>query len=328
MIDDFFNMSVRNLRNKGIRSWLTMVGIFIGIAAIVSLISLGEGLQNAIFEQFEMLGFDIIYVMPGSSMASMFTSSSSKLTDHDLKVIRDVRGVEIAGGMLTKLAQVGYKGETEYSWVAGLDLETQDMFLDGTGIEVVRGQKKFREGDTYKAAVGYEYWIGNVFDRPVGVGDRIEIANKKFEVTGEMSRIGNSQDDRNIYILIDTAEEIFELEDEYITVMARVKPNYDIEKVAEEIEKDLRRDRGLDEGEEDFQVQTMQQIMDSTAIVLDAVGFVVIGIVLISLFVGGLGIMNTMYTSVLERTQEIGVMKAVGGKNSDILVLFMNPSHS
>ncbi|OYT27431.1 MAG: ABC transporter permease [Candidatus Altiarchaeales archaeon ex4484_96] len=322
MIDDFFKISLRGLKNKGIRSWLTMVGIFVGIAAIVSLISLGEGLQNAMFEQFEMLGYDLIYVMPGSSLASVYTTSS-KLTDQDLEIIKDVRGVEIAGGFVTKLAQIEYRGEIEYAWVSGMGVETQEIFLDGTGIEMVKGRDRFREGDTYKAAVGYEYWSGNVFEKPVGVGDRIKINGKKFEIIGEISRIGNSDDDRNIYILMDTAEELFDVENEYITIMARVKPNYDIEKVADEIKKEIRRDRGLKEGEEDFQVQTMQQLVDSVSIILDAVQAVVIGIAFISLFVGGLGIMNTMYTSVLERTQEIGVMKAVGAKNSDILVLFM-----
>jgi len=323
MIEDFFAISIRSIWSKGVRSWLTMIGIFIGIAAIVSLISLGEGLQDAIDEQFELLGYNIIYVTPGSSLVSMGTGTA-KLDDYDLKIIKRIRGVELAGGLITKLAKVKFKDETAYAWVSGVEPgSTQEIFFDGTGIEILKGQERFSESDRYKAFVGYELWVGNVFDRPVGVGDRITINDKRFQVVGEISRIGNSQDDLSVYIPQETLKDIFGVEDDYMVVMARAKPNYDVEDVAEDIKKALRRDRGLDEGDEDFGVQTMKQMKDSVGIVLDGVQAVVIGISLISLFVGGIGIMNTMYTSVLERTQEIGVMKAVGARNSDISLLFM-----
>ncbi len=323
MIADFFTISMRDIWCKGIRSWLTMIGIFMGIAAIVSLMSLGEGLQNAMDEQFELLGYNIIYVMPGSSLVSMGTGTA-KLDDYDLKIIKKIRGVELAGGLITKLAKVKFKDETAYILVSGVDPgSTQEILFDGTGIEILKGQKKFSESDRYKAFVGYELWAGNVFDKPVGVGDRITVNDKRFHVVGEISRIGNSQDDLSVYIPQETIKDIFGVEDDYMMIMARAKPSYDPEDVAEDIKKALRKDRGLDEGDEDFQVQTMKQMKDSVGIVLDGVQAVVIGIAFISLFVGGLGIMNTMYTSVLEKTQEIGVMKAVGAKNSDILTLFM-----
>ncbi|MCK4491202.1 MAG: ABC transporter permease, partial [Candidatus Altiarchaeales archaeon] len=113
------------------------------------------------------------------------------------------------------------------------------------------------------------------------------------------------------------------VKDDYITIMARAKPNYDPEKVAEKIKEKLRKDRGLEKGEEDFMVLTMEQMKEAVGIVLDATQAVVVGIAFISLFVGGVGILNTMYTSVLERTKEIGVMKAVGARNSDIMLLFL-----
>jgi len=322
MIEDFFIISVRNIRNRGIRSWLTMIGIFIGIAAIVSLISLGEGLQNAINEQFEILGHNLIYIMPGGAFGPGF--SSAKLTEHDLKIIKKVRGVDIASGMISKLAKIKFKDEVEYCFVSGIEPgDVQDILLEGTKIEIVRGQKRFKETDRYKAAVGYEYWTGNVFSDAVRVGDKIKINNKRFKVVAEVSRIGNSQDDKNIYIPLKTAKELFDVKDEYAMILVRVKKNYDTEKVVEEIKKNLRRDRGLERGEEDFRVLTLEQMKEAVGVVLDAAQAVVIGIAFISLFVGGIGIMNTMYTSVLERTREIGVMKAVGARNSDIMLLFL-----
>lgn len=322
MIEDFFIISIRGIRNKGVRSWLTMIGIFIGIAAIVSLISLGEGLQNAINEQYELLGYNLVYVMPGSMLG--LGGGTAKLTDHDLKIIKKVHGVDLAGGFVSKSAKIKFKDEVKYCFVIGIETgDVQEILFEGTGIKILRGQKRFRESDRYKVAVGYEHWIGNLFGEPVGVGDRITINDKKFEVVGELSRIGNPEDDKQMYIPLETAEELFGVKDDYITIMARAKPNYDPEKVAEKIKEKLRKDRGLERGEEDFMVLTMEQMKEAVGIVLDATQAVVVGIALISLFVGGVGILNTMYTSVLERTKEIGVMKAVGARNSDIMLLFL-----
>ncbi len=323
MIEDFFILSFKGILRKGIRSWLTMMGIFVGIAAIVSLISLGDGLQAALNEQFELLGKDIVYVLPGG-LTETITGGGASINDHDLEVMRDVRGVELAGGMTGKYSKVKYRDEVIFdSFIAGLDPGTQDIMLEGTGIEVLRGQKKFRENDGYKATLGYDFWAGNIFDKPVGVGDRVTINDKKFDVVGEVSRVGNPGDDRNIYIPMKTVQELFDLKDEYMVAMVKVKANYEVNEVAENLEKALRKDRGLRVGEEDFQVQSLDQMMEATGLVLDLAQWFVVAVALISLFVGGIGIMNTMYTSVLERTREIGVMKAVGARNSDILLLFL-----
>lgn len=322
MIGDYFKFAIGNIRQKGIRSWLTMIGIFIGIAAIVSLISLGQGMQAAINEQFELLGFNTIYVYSGGALT--FGAGPSKLTDHDLKLIRKVHGVSLAGGMNTKIAKLKYRDKTIYSYIIGIPVdETQDILLEGTGIEVVRGQKWFKPTDTYKCAVGYEHWIGNTFDQPVEIGDKVYINDRKFDVNAFISRVGNPQDDSQVYMPFKTFQELFGVGDEYVAIMVRTKDGFETSKVAEDIRKNMRRDRGLEEGEEDFTVMTLEQMKESAGVVLDAVQAVLVGIALISLFVGGIGIMNTMYTSVLERTREIGVMKAIGARNKDILYLFL-----
>ncbi|MCS7109613.1 MAG: ABC transporter permease, partial [Candidatus Micrarchaeota archaeon] len=109
----------------------------------------------------------------------------------------------------------------------------------------------------------------------------------------------------------------------YITILATVKETYPIDVVAERVKEALRKDRGLKEGEEDFTVQTPQQLYETYGAVISVIQIIVIGIAAISLIVGGIGIMNTMYTSVLERTREIGIMKAVGARNRDIMMIFL-----
>lgn len=324
MLEDYFKLAISGIRHKGVRSYLTMIGIFIGIAAVVSLISLGQGMQNAINKQFEVLGSNVIIIMSGSEFAVM-GGTTSKLTEHDLDIIKKVHGVELAGGFLSKLAKVKFKGEVKYTWINGLpkDDDTQDLLLEGTGITITEGQKRFKPGDKYKVAIGYSLYKGDFFKKKVNVRDRILINEKEFEVVAKVSQIGNKHDDSQLYIPHDTAEELFNVKDEFYVLMARAKDGYDVGKVAEDIKKEIRKDRGLKEGEEDFSVQTMEQIRESVGMILNAVQWVLIGIAAISLIVGGIGIMNTMYTSVLERTQEIGVMKAIGARNSDILLLFM-----
>ncbi len=301
-----------------------MIGIFIGIASVVALISLSEGLQNNLNEQFELLGADLIYIYPGSSMMSIGTSTDS-LSEHDLELIRRVPGVSLASAMSSKISKIKYRDEIKYTFVVGLLTdESQDILLKEGGISIEKGQKEFKKNDMYKVAIGHLLAEGDFFDKPVDVGDTLIINDKKFKVIGIVSKIGNPSDDSQIYIPIDAMNDVFGVkENEYIAVMAKVKGGTDVEKVAEDITKRMRRDRGLSEGDEDFQVTTSEQIRESANSILTILQAIVVAIGGISLIVGGVGIMNSMYTSVLERTQEIGVMKAIGAKNSDILTLFL-----
>ncbi|MBD3262301.1 MAG: FtsX-like permease family protein, partial [Candidatus Altiarchaeales archaeon] len=229
-------------------------------------------------------------------------------------------------GMTFLSAKAQYGGEAKYTFILGLptDEQTQDILLSGTGITISGKQSRFKTNDRYKAAVGYRWWIGDFFDEPVRSGDTIKIDGKDFEVVGEVSQVGNDQDDSQVYIPYDTALDLAgKKEKDYMVIMARVKPGFLLNQTSERIEEDLRKSRGLDEGDEDFSVTTLEDIQESVDGVLSAVKWFLVGIAAISLFVGGVGIMNTMYTSVLERTKEIGLMKAVGAKNSDIRTLFL-----
>ncbi len=325
MLDEFLNISLKSIKNKGIRSWLTVIGIVIGIAAIVSLISLGQGLQYAINQQFAILGPNLVFIMPGGLFGP--GGAASKLTDHDIRLIKGVKGVELAGGIIGKIAKVKFQDKIVYPMVVGVDSgDTQDILLEGTGVKIEKGQQRFKPGDTNKVAVGYEYWGGKAFDQPLKIGDKITINDRRFTVSAFVSRIGNPDDDSHLYITAEDAKNLFSVKDDYIEIMIRIKDGYNVKVVADKIKEKMRQDRGLKKGEEDFNVITLEQVRSSVGTILDAVQAIVAGIAGISLIVGGVGIMNTMYTSVLERTREIGVMKAIGAKNSNIVVMFMMES--
>lgn len=323
MLADLFRLSLKGIRGKGIRSWLTVLGIVIGIAAIVSLISLGEGLQAAINQQFAILGPNLVFVMPAGSFGP--GGGASKLSDHDVRLIKSIKGVELAGGAIAKMAPIKFRDDVVYAVTVGIDTgDAQDILLEGTGIKIEKGQRKFKPGDSGKVAVGYDYWgTKNIFNTPLHIGDKIIINGQRFEVVSFVSRIGNPDDDSHVYITKEDAMKLFGVRDDYYQIMIRVKDGYDTREVADRIKKKMRQDRNEKEGEESFTVMTLDQIRSIVGSVLDVVQVVVVGIAMVSIIVGGIGIMNTMYTSVLERTREIGVMKAIGARNSSITTMFL-----
>ncbi|MFH0752662.1 MAG: ABC transporter permease [archaeon] len=299
-----------------------MIGIFIGIATVVALISVGQGFEAAINEQFEMMGSDKVMVMPGG-FGPMGAFPGNPLMDSDLEVVRDTDGVEDGVGMFYRTGRVTFKDETRTMLVIGLPTgDSAEILSDMQGFEAKEG-RDLRDGDNYKVVVGWSYWNGEIFEKSVGIRDNLVIEDKKFEVVGLMKKIGNPQDDSQIYVPVDTARELFDGGEELDSIFVQVKPGYEPEEVAEDIEEELRDHRGEDEDEESFTVQTFAQLMEQIGLILAILRVVLVGIAGISLVVGGIGIMNTMYTAVIERTREIGIMKAIGARNSDVMLLFL-----
>ncbi|MFW9881521.1 MAG: ABC transporter permease [Candidatus Thorarchaeota archaeon] len=314
-----------SLKHRKLRAWLTMLGIFVGIAAVVSLISLGQGLQEAINEEFEKMGTNKIMIEPGAiSFGPPGTStSSSVLTEDDVKVIERVKGVDLVARMLYKSTKTEFHNDVKYTFVIGMPTdETKEVFEEMQSVEIAEG-RNLQSSDRNKVVIGSLIAEGDMYDREVRLRDRIAINEKEFKVVGIFKPVGNPQDDKQMYIPYDAAIDLFDIEDEIDILIVQTIEGIDVAEVAESIKKDLRDYRDVDEGEEDFRVQTFEQVMDSFNTIFGIVQAVVIGIAAISLIVGGLGITNTMYTSVLERTRDIGIMKAIGARNSDIMKLFL-----
>jgi putative ABC transport system permease protein len=323
MIYDYFVMGFKNISRRRLRSWLTMIGIFIGIAAVVSLVSLGQGLQKYIDEEFAKLGRDKILVMPKGGFGP--GTSQAKLTDNDLRAIGNVNGVMDVAGMSYKPVEMEFNNQLKY--FLGLGLPTgegrklvDELFLN-YDVEVGRTIKK---GDKYKVALGHYFLDQNIFGKNLKVGDKLKINGVDFQVVGFYETIGNPSDDVNVYLPLETLLDLYNIkEKEYGTLLAKISPGIDPLVAAGQIERALRRERGLKEGNEDFEVSTTEELMQTFNTVFNIVQGVLVGIALISLVVGGVGIMNTMYTAVLERTKEIGILKAVGAQNKDIMILFL-----
>ncbi|MGV8141790.1 MAG: ABC transporter permease [Candidatus Woesearchaeota archaeon] len=326
MLRDYFRLAWENISHRRVRSWLTVIGIVIGIAAVVALISLGQGVKKVITNEFEKIGTDKIFVMPGSGF-NPDTQGIAPLTERDMDIIRRTKGVNEVAGMYYSAGRVIYNDELYISTIIGMPLDETTKLLDEAwNLEYIAG-RSLKSGDKYKIVIGHDVAHGKILGKDVSIGDKIEIEGQKFVVIGEIKAMGDPSVDGGIIMPQDIAWEIFDAvtssggEQSQITVRVEAGENPDV--VAENIKKELRRSRGQIEGEEDFSVQTTEELLDSFNVILNALTAIVIGIAAISLFVGGVGIMNTMYTSVLQRTNEIGVMKAIGARNSHILTIFL-----
>jgi len=304
---------------------LTILGIFIGIAAIVSLISLGQGLQKGIDEEFKKAGSDRIVISAGSQKYGPVAGSItvSEMTDADLSVIKKVSGVDLAMGVLVENVLMEFDDtKKEISFYGSPTDPDARKLIDSIDFFQIESGRQLKASNSFKANLGYVI-AHDYFDREIKVGDRIEVEGYKFEIVGVQKKAGTGVHDVMVRVPLSVARDILDEPDKYSTIFVKVNSEASSSDVAADIKKELRQYRSVKEGEEDFSVQTPEELLGSAQTILNVVQAILIGIASISLIVGGVGIMNSMYTSVLERRRDIGVMKAIGFRNNEILSIFL-----
>lgn len=311
--------SLRNIKHRKTRSFLTVFSILIGIATIFIFVSFGLGLYKYIDTLSSSSSANKLIIQSKGGFGGL--DESFKLDEEDLRVVNRAAGVMDATGLYVKSAEVIFNNERIYANLLAFDPK-KPLMIEVSNIQIESG-RALSSGDMGKVVLGYNYQIsGKIFKKAVQINDNIEIQGKKLKVIGFYNSVGNPSDDAQVYIINDYVNALYPGNNSYSWIIAKAELT-EISKTKENIEKGLRKSRGLDIGKEDFYVQSFEDMIKSYASALDIVIAFVILIALISVLVSAINTANTMITSVIERYKEIGVLKAIGARNSEILKIFL-----
>ncbi len=313
--------SLNNIKQSKARSVLTILSIFVGIATIFIFVSFGWGLYEYIDEFTSSSSADKLLIQPkGSGVPGLDTTF--KLLDDDIDVIGRTPGIYEVTGSYMGAGEIIQDDSKKYAFVIGYDPKIP-LIMELSNVDIIEG-RKLRLGDSGKVTLGYNYMIKNkIFPKAYSLNSKINIQGQDLRIVGFYESVGNPQDDANIYVTNDFMIELYPEKDlSYGMIIARADKN-NVNEVAERVEKKLRQHRGLDEGKEDFSVQSYADLLESFTVVLDIIiGFIIL-IAFISVIVSAVNTANTMITSVLERFKEIGVLKSIGARNAEIFKIFL-----
>ena len=293
------DLAIKNIFRQKTRTALTIIGILIGIGAVVALGSISEGIYTQITEEMQFMGGSIMVYSKGSS-GMMTGFEGSEITEEDVEEFEDFSGVKEVIPYVMSMGQIEI-GQGPTMMIIGVDPEDVEFFKS-RGVELDSG-REIEVGDTYQVLIGYTYAERNGLES----GDSIELKKNSFEVVGIMEEV-SSDVDNSIIIPIDTMMDVYNM-DNYKSLFITPEDVSKVDVVAEDLRSSF----------DDFEFTTSTDIIQQMASIVDMISFFTIGISSIAAVVGGLGVMNTMIMSVLERRREIGIMKAIGDTNKYIL---------
>jgi putative ABC transport system permease protein len=327
LIWDLFKIALRSLRANKLRTFLTMLGIIIGVASVISMISLGEGARRQTLSTIAKFGTNIITVKPGEKKnRHVRTGKVETLKLEDAHAIRDyVRNINGVAAQVSQSSQLKYgnknsnsmvRGTSEdYVWIANFEMDEGRFFTR----EEVRSARKI-------CVLGATV-VKNLFEGDNPVGKTLKVDGNNYMVIGTTVAKGALtwfDPDDQIFIPVTTGQKrLFGLK-HIQSIDIQVKDMNDIETIKQDIEALLRNRHNLRQGEKsDFYVQNSAEWLNSWGKAAETFQFLLGGIATISLLVGGIGIMNIMLVSVTERTREIGIRIAIGAKKREIRKQFL-----
>ncbi len=336
-LSKILRLALNILRHSKLRSWLTIVGIVIGVAAVVAIVSIGEGLQQNIQGSLGGLGADLIFISPGGGKAEggfrggmakahgggqQQTTSPEDLTKRDVQFLQSVDNVQFIYGMVSGMGEAYYLAETTRVSIDGVDPLS---WKETTTSELASG--RFLGPSDFSSVVVGDRIATETFKQELALNRMLTINDKSFKIVGILKESGGfGGDDGKIIMPIKAARETLESvgDEEFHSIIIKVEDVEAVDQVMGDVDSRLMTFRHLTERTKDFEIFSLKSIQEQIADVTQILTLFLGAIAAVSLLVGSVGIANTMFTSVLEKTKEIGIMKSIGAKNRDILLIFMS----
>ncbi|MBI5031736.1 MAG: ABC transporter permease [Chloroflexi bacterium] len=325
-------IALRSIGSNKMRAGLTMLGIIIGVMAVIAMLSIGRGMQNTVTQQITSIGTNLLYVRPGSTSSSGVRTaegSATTLTKEDAAALEDLPNIVGVAPQVESFGQMAYLANNTNARVLGVTPE----YLETMNTKLANGEFVSAANVTANSAVvvlGSEV-AKILFDTADPVGQTIRINGQVFRVIGVMEAKGGTgfmNADSQAYVPLTTAMTRLSRAGQFrggntVSVINVKITDYALQdSVVQEISEVLR-ERHHITLTDDFNISSQQDVLDAANQMTGALTIFLGGLAAISLIVGGIGIMNIMLVSVTERTREIGIRKAVGARRINILTQFL-----
>ena len=333
-------LALNSLRHRQLRSWLAVLGIVIGVASIISLISISFGLNENIQKNLGGLGANVITMTPGANRAERTFlapgfegggpqqfgggggGGEASITFQEADTLRSTQGVAALDARLQKNERVTYRNRNTSLTIIGTD---PSAFPASTGTVIAEG-RALEESDIYSAVLGASVQ-SDTFNESM-LNRQIKVNNVMFRVVGILNSSGAtfSAPDRSIFIPIKTAKRLFNQTKNVSSLVAVAAQGQDPDTVAQRLTLKLLSLHDVTTSSQDFTVTTASSLQSTVSTITNTLTLFLGAIASISLVVGGIGVANAMFTSVLEQTRYIGLLKALGARNRAVLKLFIYES--
>ena len=324
-ITDLLHLALSRLGTGKMRTALTMLGVIIGVASVVALVSVAQGATAGISTRLQSLGTNLLTVSPGFTRTGATrgaAGSATTLTIADANAIGSLDGIQAIAPELTtnKLVLYGTQNETTrligttpgYTTVFAYDMWA-GAFLNQASVD-----------NSLRVAVIGATTADNLGLTETSIGQTIYVAGLPFELIGiTQPKGGSTSADDQVIIPLSTAHELFVGSNSVSAIGISAVSQDQIDTVSAEVTATLEQRHGITNGVDDFTIANQAQLLGTVSSVSDVLTLLLAGIASISLLVGGIGIMNIMLVSVRERTREIGIRKAIGARSRDILSQFL-----
>jgi len=327
MLAEALRLALRAIRRNALRSFLTVLGIVIGVAAVIAMVTIGRGTQARVTADLARLGTNVLFILPGQIGPGRASVAAKPFGDRDVQAIREqVGGIEAVAPVAQLPATVLFGGNSRITTVTGTDdalFRVQDWALDSgrffTEGEIRAGRAVCILGTTVKEAL---------FGAGDPLGKTIRVKKVPCEVVGVLESKGQSSFgtdlDDTVVMPLRAFQRRLSGNTEIPRIYVAAKDGVDTARVQADLERLLRERRKIGPGEEDdFSVRDMRELVRTVQMTSGALTAVLGFVAAVSLVVGGIGIMNIMLVSVTERTREIGIRLAIGALEGQVMAQFL-----